>query len=60
MADKWMQAASADIDKRGTAGKCGGPGPMHGTFGGKSCPPGSKQYNLAKVFKAAAARRAGQ
>ena len=59
MADKWIGPVSAGIEKRGTGGKCGGQGgPMHGTFGGPECPQGSPQYNLAKIFKGIAAKRA--
>lgn len=49
---KWIQKASRSIKKRGTAGKCTGK-----KFGSKSCPAGSKAYNLAKVFKAMAKKR---
>jgi len=44
---KWIQKATASIKKRGTEGKCTG-----SKFGGPTCKPGSKRYNLAKVFKA--------
>lgn len=43
---KWIQKAKKDIEKRGTEGVCTG-----SKFGGPSCPPGSKRYNLAKTFK---------
>jgi hypothetical protein len=43
---KWIQKATADIKKRGTKGVCTGK-----KFGGPTCPPGSKRYNLAKTFK---------
>ena len=46
---KWVQKAAASIKKRGTAGKCTG-----SKFGSKSCPAGSKAYNLAKTFRAMA------
>ena len=46
---KWMQKVSASIERRGTAGVCTG-----SKFGGPSCPPGSKRYNLAKTFKSIA------
>ena len=49
---KWIQAASASIKKRGTAGVCTGD-----KFGGPTCPPGSKRYNLAKVFKGMASKK---
>ena len=43
---KWIQAASASIKKRGTAGVCTGD-----KFGSSSCPPGSKRYNMAKTLR---------
>ena len=43
---KWIQKATASIKRRGTEGVCTG-----SKFGGPSCPPGSKRYNLAKTFK---------
>jgi len=48
----WIQKASASIKKRGTKGVCTGP-----KFGGPSCPPGSRRYNLAKVFRGMASKR---
>lgn len=42
----WIQKATKSIKKRGTEGVCTG-----SKFGSASCPPGSKRYNLAKVFK---------
>ena len=50
--EKWIQKATADIKKRGTQGVCTGE-----KFGSKSCPPGSKRYNLAKTFKKMAKSR---
>lgn len=44
--EKWIQKATASIKRRGTEGVCTG-----AKFGSKSCPPGSKRYNLAKTFK---------
>ena len=44
--DNWIQDAEKDIEKRGTEGVCTGD-----KFGGPTCPPGSKRYNLAKTFK---------
>ena len=44
---KWIQSATASIKRRGTEGVCTGK-----KFGGPTCPPGSKRYNLAKTFKA--------
>ena len=43
---KWIQAAFKDVKKRGTEGKCTG-----SKFGGPSCPPGSKAYNMAKNLR---------
>ena len=43
---KWIQSVTASIKKRGTKGVCTGK-----KFGGSTCPPGSKRYNLAKTFK---------
>lgn len=51
---KWIQKATASIKKRGTEGVCTGK-----KFGGKSCPPGSKRYNLAKTFKKMGQKRRG-
>lgn len=42
----WIQKATASIKRRGTEGVCTGD-----KFGGPTCPPGSKRYNLAKTFK---------
>jgi hypothetical protein len=50
MADKnWIQKATKTMrkDKPCTGAK----------FGSKSCPPGSKRYNLAKTFKAIGKKR---
>ena len=49
---KWIQEVSASIKRRGTKGVCTGK-----KFGSKSCPPGSKRYNLAKTFKKMARKR---
>ena len=49
---KWMQKVSASIKKRGTEGVCTGK-----KFGGPTCKPGSKRYNLAKVFKGMAKKK---
>lgn len=46
----WIQKATKSIERRGTEGKCTG-----SNFGGPGCPPGSKQYNLAKTFRKLAA-----
>lgn len=50
----WIQKATKSIKKRGTEGVCTGD-----KFGGPSCPPGSKRYNLAKTFKAMAKKEDG-
>jgi len=50
--NKWIQKATASIKRRGTEGVCTG-----SKFGGPTCPPGSKRYNLAKVFKGMAKSR---
>ena len=42
----WIQDVTKDIKKRGTEGVYTGD-----KFGGPTCPPGSKRYNLAKTFK---------
>ena len=49
---KWIQEATASIKRRGTKGVCTGK-----KFGSKTCPPGSKRYNLAKTFKKIAKKR---
>jgi hypothetical protein len=48
----WIQGAVKTIrkDKPCTGGK----------FGSSSCPPGSKRYNLAKVFKGIARKKKGK
>ena len=48
----WIQKATASIKRRGTKGVCTGK-----KFGSKTCPPGSKRYNLAKTFKKMARKR---
>lgn len=48
----WIGGVTRSIKRRGTKGVCTG-----SKFGGPSCPPGSKRYNLAKVFKAMARKR---
>ena len=50
----WIQKVTASIKRRGTKGVCTGK-----KFGSKSCPPGSKRYNLAKTFKKMAKKRKG-
>ena len=49
---KWIQEVDASIKRRGTEGVCTGK-----KFGSKTCPPGSKRYNLAKTFKKMAKKR---
>ena len=44
--DKWIQKAFKKIDASGTEGKCTGK-----KYGSKSCPPGSKAYNMAKNLR---------
>ena len=48
----WMGKVTKSIKKRGTKGVCTG-----SKFGGPTCPPGSKRYGLAKVFRAQAAKK---
>lgn len=43
---KWIQKATASIKRRGTEGVCKG-----SKFGGPTCKPGSRRYNLAKTFR---------
>lgn len=50
----WIQKATASIKRRGTEGVCTG-----SKFGGPSCPPGSRRYNLAKTFRAMAKKAKG-
>ena len=42
----WIQKAFKSIKKRGTEGVCTG-----NKYGGPSCPPGSKRYNMAKTLR---------
>ena len=50
--EKWIQDAEKDIEKRGTEGVCTGD-----KFGGPTCKPGTKRYNLAKTFRKMAKKR---
>jgi len=50
--DDWIQDAEADIERRGTEGVCTGE-----KFGGPTCRPGTKRYNLAKTFRKMARKR---
>ena len=53
MADKkWIQKATVSIKRRGTEGVCTG-----SKFGGPTCRPGTKRYNLAKTFKSMAKKK---
>lgn len=52
MSANWIQGVTESIKRRGTEGKCTG-----SNFGGPGCPPGSKQYNLAKTFRKMATQR---
>ncbi|GIU70162.1 MAG: hypothetical protein KatS3mg002_1398 [Candidatus Woesearchaeota archaeon] len=47
-----FRKVNESIKKRGTKGVCTG-----SKFGGPSCPPGSKRYNLAKTFRKIAKTR---
>jgi len=49
---KWIQKASRSIKRRSTKGVCTGT-----KFGGPTCRPGTRRYNLAKTFKKMAKRR---
>jgi len=44
--NKWIQKAFKKIRARGTEGVCTG-----SKFGGPTCPPGSKRYNMAKTLR---------
>ncbi|MAH50003.1 hypothetical protein CMI37_29560 [Candidatus Pacearchaeota archaeon] len=44
--EEWIDDAEEDIKKRGTKGVCTGD-----KFGGPTCRPGTKRYNLAKTFR---------
>lgn len=48
----WIQTAFKKAEKKGTTGMCTG-----SKFGGPSCPPGSKRYNMAKTLRKMAASR---
>jgi hypothetical protein len=52
--DQWIQGVDASINERGTEGVCTGD-----KFGGPTCEPGTKRYNLAKTFKKMAKDRKG-
>jgi len=48
----WIGKAFKSAEKRGTTGLCTG-----SKFGGPSCQPGSKRYNMAKTLRKMAASR---
>lgn len=48
----WIQKAFKKSDKKGTTGLCTG-----SKFGGPTCPPGSKRYNMAKTLRKMAASK---
>ena len=50
--DTWIQGAEEDIERRGTEGVCTGD-----KFGGPTCKPGTKRYNLAKTFRKMAKKK---
>lgn len=50
--EKWIQKAFKSIKRKGTEGKCTG-----SKFGGPSCPPGSRAYNMAKNLRGMAKKR---
>jgi hypothetical protein len=49
---RWIQKATRSIKRRGTKGVCTG-----AKFGGPTCRPGTRRYNLAKTFKKMAKRK---
>jgi len=48
----WIQGAFKSISKRGTSGVCTGD-----KFGGPTCRPGTRRYNMAKTLRKMAAGR---
>jgi hypothetical protein len=42
----WIQKAFGQAEKKGTTGMCSGD-----KFGGPTCKPGTKRYNMAKTLK---------
>ena len=52
---KWAREVCKEIEERGTEGVCTGY-----KFGGPTCPPDSKRYNLAKTFKKMAKKKKKQ
>ena len=51
----WIQKAFSKIKKKGTEGKCTGK-----KYGSKSCPPGSKAYNMAKTLRSMNRKKAAK
>ena len=51
----WIQKAFSEIKKKGTEGKCTGK-----KYGSKSCPPGSKAYNMAKTLRSMNRKKAAK
>jgi len=49
---RWIQKTNRSIKRRGTKGVCTG-----SKFGGPTCRPGTRRYNLAKTFKKMARKR---
>jgi hypothetical protein len=43
---KWIKKAFKDVKERGTEGVCTGE-----KFGGPTCRPGTKRYNMAKTLR---------
>jgi hypothetical protein len=48
----WIQSAFKSIKRRGTEGVCTG-----SKFGGPTCRPGTRRYNMAKNLRKMAASR---
>ncbi len=48
----WIGKAFDKSEKKGTTGLCTG-----SKYGGPTCPPGSKRYNMAKTLRKMAARK---
>lgn len=49
---QWIQKAFKSAEKRGTTGMCTG-----SKFGGPTCEPGTKRYNMAKTLRKMAAKK---
>jgi hypothetical protein len=50
--EDWIEGAEENIKHRGTEGVCTGK-----KFGGPTCRPGTKRYNLAKTFRKMARKK---